>query len=40
MVSIGSHDYVYWCKTVVRTVYDNGAYQPNSFEVRVGMHQD
>jgi len=34
MASISSHVYVYWCKTVVRTVYSNS----NGFEVRVGMH--
>jgi len=35
MVSISCHVYVYWCKTVVRTVYGNS----NGFEVKVGMHQ-
>jgi len=35
MVTIGSHVYVYWCTTVVRTVYGNN----NGFEVKVGMHQ-
>jgi len=35
MVSISSYVYVYWCKTVVRTVYGNS----NGFEVKVGMHQ-
>jgi len=32
MVSIGSHVYVHWCKTAVRTVYGNS----NDFEVLVG----
>ena len=35
MVSISCHVYVYWCKTVVRTVYGKN----NGFEVKVGMHQ-
>jgi len=35
MASIGCHVYVYWLKTVVRTVYGNS----NGFEVKVGMHQ-
>jgi len=35
MVAIGSRVYVYWCKTVVRTDYNNS----NGFEVNVGMHQ-
>jgi len=35
MVSIGSHVYVYRCKTVVRTVYGNSS----GFEVKVGMLQ-
>ena len=35
MVTIGSHVYVYWHKTVVRTVYGNS----NGFEVKVGTHQ-
>ena len=35
MVGIGSHVYVYRCKTVVRTVYGNSS----GFEVNVGMHQ-
>ena len=33
MVSIGSHVYVYRCKTAVRTVYGNS----NGFEVKVSM---
>jgi len=35
MVGIGSHVYVYRCKTVVRTIYGNSS----GFEVKVGMHQ-
>jgi len=35
MLSIGSHVYVYWCKTVVRTVYGNS----KGLEVKVGIHQ-
>jgi len=36
MVSIGSHVDVYWCKNSCKTVYGNS----DSFEVKVGMHQD
>jgi len=35
MVSISSHVYVYWCKTVVKTVYRN----TSDFEVKIGTHQ-
>jgi len=35
MVSISSHVYVHWCKTVVRTVYGKS----NGFVVKVRMHQ-
>ena len=37
MVSISSHVYVYWCKTIVRTVYGNS--NSNGFEVKISMQQ-